>query len=67
MIKITLVLDRVHNDLWLDVNCRHTSCIWGVTGLKRDTESLFGHVKILRSGKQIGGCWNVVEIKETWK
>lgn len=67
MEKITLTLDRIHHDLWVDVDGSLVSCIWNVTGLERDKESLFQHVRILRNGKQIGNYWFVEEIKERWE
>ena len=63
--KITLLLNRRSGDLWVDRN-GHIVCIWDVTGLERNTESLFNHVKVLRNGKSIAGVWHVEEIKERW-
>ena len=67
MVRTTLILDRGTGDLWVDVDDMHVECIWDVTGLERDEESFFGHVKILRNGEQIGGCWFVEEIQERWE
>lgn len=63
--RITLILDRKNGDLWVDTD-GHIACIWNVTGLERDTESLLNHVKVLRNGKSIAGVWHVEEIKERW-
>ena len=65
MSKITLLLDRHTGDLWVDRN-DHIACIWDVTGLERNTESLSGHVRVLRKGQSIGGVWHVEEIRERW-
>jgi len=64
--EITLVLDRQFDDLWIDVDDNHKIVIWDVTGLEWDNEAAINHFKILRRGKQIGGTWNVKEIKERW-
>ena len=63
---ITLILDRDQGDLWLDFKGAHKVVLWDVTGLELDKTSFFNHVKILRHGKQIGGAWDVKEIKERW-
>ena len=64
--KITLTLDRSTDNLWIDLNGFHKMCLWDVTGLKLDEDMFSDHVRILRKGKQIGGAWNVAEIKEKW-
>jgi hypothetical protein len=51
----------------MDVGGMHVECIWDVTGLERDEESFFRHVRFLRNGKTIGGAWRVEEIKERWE
>ena len=63
---LTLILDRDQGDLWLDFEGFHKFVLWDVTGLKKDENSFFANVKILRNGKQIGGAWDVKEIKERW-
>jgi hypothetical protein len=40
--------------------------LWNVTGLELDEDMFLNHVRILRKGEQIGGAWNVAEIKERW-
>ena len=63
---ITLILDRDQGDLWVDFGGVLKFVLWNVTGIKKDENEYPPHVKILRNGKQIGGAWDVKEIKERW-
>lgn len=65
MEKLTLILDRDTNDLWIDYKT-HMVSIWNVTGLKWNSKAYYRQVKIFRNGKQIGIVWDVKEIKERW-
>lgn len=64
--SISLDLDRASGNLWIKEDGAQVICIWDVTGVSREKESLFGAFSILRNGEKIGLIYHVKNIKERW-
>jgi len=67
---ITLVLNRLNNELWINTDDGHRAVIQNVTGVKcaewLRADYYVPMWTIMSHGKKIGNVWDVKEIKERW-
>lgn len=68
MARITLILNRIQDDLWLDTEEGHFMVLNDVSGVNVECGKGDDYpVSILRHGKRVGMVWYVKTIEERWK
>ena len=63
MTGLVAIVDRLRNDLRLELDGRICLSLWGVDGLE---PKLGNYFLIKRKRRTIGTLWEIDEIKEIW-